>query len=64
MQHRCNVEQQVQGDGAAELRGLDGAHVLAADAHLFGQLLLGQPGVLAVVGDVVAQFNKLLRVVK
>lgn len=59
-----DVEQQVEGDRAAEVWGFDGAHVLAADAHSLGQLLLGQSGVLAVVGDVVAHLNKLLRVVK
>lgn len=63
-QHGGDVEQQVQGDGAADVGGFDGAHVLAADAHPLRQLLLGQPRVLAVVGDVVAQLDELLGVVE
>ena len=64
VQHGCDIEKEIQGDGAANIRRFDRAHVLAADAHPLGQLLLGQSGVLAVLGDVVAQFDEFLRVVK
>ena len=37
---------------------------MAADARPLGQLLLGQPCVLAATGDAAAQLDKLLRVVK
>ena len=33
LQHGGDVEQQIQGDGAADIGGLHAAHVLAADAQ-------------------------------
>ena len=64
VQHGCQIEQEVQRDGAAEVRGFDCAQVLAADADELRELLLRQPGVLAVIGDVVAELDELLCVVE
>ena len=49
---------------ADEVRRFNGAEVLAADTDKLGQLLLREPLVLAVVGDVIAQLNVFLGVVK
>lgn len=62
--HLGNGEEKLQGNGTADVGRFDGAHMLAADAHPLGQLLLGQPGVLAIICDVVAQFDKLFRMIK
>ena len=62
--HLGDGEEKLQGNGTADVGRFDGAHMLAADAHPLGQLLLGQPGVLAVVCDIVAQFDKLFRMIK
>ena len=64
LQHLSDGEQQVKGNGSADVGRFDGAHMLAADAHPLGQLLLGQPGVLAIICDIVAQFDKLFRMIK
>ena len=63
-QHLSEGEQQIQRDRATKVRRFNGAHMRTTDPNLFGQLLLRESGVFPVVGDVVAQLDVFLRVIK
>ena len=64
IQNSSDIKKQVERYGAAEIGSLDCSDVLAADTDTLRKLLLGQTSVLAVICDIVPDFNEFLRVIK